>query len=356
MVEASEPRVHVDAGRPELLDEPVVEHRLGLVRLELGPDVLERRDVAPHEMDHVPAGLRLDRPRDLARLQGHGGRHEVRVELRLELGQGDRPPEAAALRGRTRIDRLLLGRLGERRGRDLGGDPFRVRLVGNQDVLHLHGGELRQVRLVGVAERRLVHPVLRHGLLHLVHQEQPSGERLDLRPGDPGVGQLRLERVGAAETVLELGEGVRDGGGIDLHVVLARVGLRELLADVVREREPRARRLLGLVPDRRAARGAGELGEEAEQRDVRVQLVDRDLAGLPHGGRRRRIVRAGGEQHHDTQGREHAKETRDGDHGSIVATDSVSPMARSRPPSTSAGSSEPGTRPGSRFRVAVVRR
>ena len=37
----------------------------------------------------------------------------------------------------------------------------------------------------------------------------------------------------------------------------------------------------GLVPDRRAARGAGELGEEAEQRDVRVQLVDRDLAGLP---------------------------------------------------------------------------
>ena len=76
-------------------------------------------------------------------------------------------------------------------GRDLGGDPFRVRLVGNQDVLHLHGGELRQVRLVGVVERRLVHPVLRHGLLHLAHQEQPSGERLDLRAGDPGVGQLR---------------------------------------------------------------------------------------------------------------------------------------------------------------------
>ena len=98
------------------------------------------------------------------------------------------------------------------------------------------------------------------------------------------------------------------------------------------------------------------LVEEAEQRDVRVQLVDRDLAGLPHRGRRRRIVRAGGEQHHDAQGREHAKGTRDGDHGFIVATDSVSPMARSRPPSTSAGSSEPGTRPGSRFRVAVVRR
>src|SRR4029453_4870835 len=38
LIEAPEPRVHLDVGRPELFGEPVVEDGPGLVRLELSPD------------------------------------------------------------------------------------------------------------------------------------------------------------------------------------------------------------------------------------------------------------------------------------------------------------------------------
>ena len=106
-------------------------------------------------------------------------------------------PRLPTLRRGLLVDGLALRRLREGRRRDVGRDPLGVGLVGDEDVPHLERRELREVRLIGVAERRLVQPLLHHRLLHCVHQEQARGERLHLGARDAGVGQLRLQGVGA---------------------------------------------------------------------------------------------------------------------------------------------------------------
>ena len=236
----------------------------------------------------------LDGLRDLAGLQRDRGRPELR---HVRGGHGRTQAAGVLLGGRVdgdllrEVQEVLLGGAG---ARDLRVDVVGLGLRLHEDVVHLHGRVAREVVLVLLAEIGLRRGVGGDGRLHRAEQQDPVRQVRQVGARQVVGLQLVVDRL-LPEAVVQLRDRVRDLGVGHLDVVVLRVDRHEMLLDQVREREPRAGRLFGLVAVHGPARLLVEAREEAEDillmRELRIRHVD---AAQRRGGSRGAAAR--GEQ------------------------------------------------------------